>query len=285
MFSFSVVLFCSCASHDRKRTLPSLAVDLTKLEILSRGRIGLSAVNTKSGEHFQFRANERFPFCSTFKVIVVAAILEKSGRDAAFFRKRILFSKKEVEFAGYAPVTGTRYAEGMSIADLCAAAIQHSDNGAANLLIKQLGGIEAISDFASRTGDKAFRLDRWEPELNSAEPKDLRDTTIPAAMEETLKQILLGDVLPISQRQQLQKWLAGNKTGAKRIRAGLSDAWTVGDKTGTCSYGTTNDVGIISSSVDGPIVIAIFFTQDEKDAKPRDDVIASAAQLLSERLK
>jgi beta-lactamase class A len=281
----TLLLLSSCASKSLEAGSNSISYELAKLEASTGGRIGLSAVNTKTGEHFEYRSDERFPFCSTFKSIVVAAILEKAGEEPDLLNRRILFNRREVERAGYAPVTLDQYKQGMSVSELCAAAIQKSDNGAANLLIKIVGGVGAINEFSRRNGDHDFRLDRMEPNLNSALPNDQRDTTTPAAMETSLQQFLVGEKLPAEQRQQFREWLESSVTGNKRIRAGVRKLWKVGDKTGTCSYGTTNDVGILSSVINGPVVIAIFFTQKERNAKPRDDVIASAATLVDERLR
>ena len=127
---------------------------------------------------------------------------------------------------------------------------------------------------------RIYRLDRIEPELNTAIPGDLRDTTTPAAMGYSLQGLVLGDVLHFSQRQQLLSWLKNNKTGDARIRAGVPRGWLVGDKTGTGSYGTTNDIAIIWPPKQAPIIVVIYFTQHEKNAEPRDDIIASVTRLL-----
>jgi beta-lactamase class A len=127
----------------------------------------------------------------------------------------------------------------MTVAALCAATIQYSDNAAANLLIARLGGVAAVTAFARSIGDQAFRLDRLETELNTALPGDLRDTTTPAAMAESLNRLVLGSALTTAARKQLKDWLLGNTTGDTRIRAGVPRGWLVADKTGTGDYGST----------------------------------------------
>lgn len=254
--------------------------ELKKIEATAGGRLGVSAVSTETDIRIEYRAEERFPVCSTFKVIVAAAILQRSTRETQILQKHIHYKKEELEQSGYAPITAKHIADGMTIADLCAATLQYSDNAAANFLMKELGGPAAVTAYARTIGDDTFRLDRWEPELNTAIPGDLRDTSTPAAMEKSLQQLTLGDALALPQREQLVAWLQGNTTGGKRILAGVPKGWIVGDKTGTGSYGTTNDVGVIWPATGAPIVAAIYFTQNEKDARPRDDVIASATRIL-----
>lgn len=259
--------------------------NLSELETSSGGRIGLSARNTANNRVIQYRSEERFLFCSTFKALLVASVLKKSMSDPHLLEERIKYDKKDLEASKYSPITEKHLNDGMNIAQLCEATIQYSDNAAANLLLKKLGGPQAVTNFLRSIGDSKFRLDRWEPELNSAIPEDPRDTSTPNAVEKSLQQVLLGDTLGQSQRELLKTWLKGNTTGDTRIRAGVPTDWTVGDKTGTCSYGTTNDIGIIWPSKNAPIIVAIYFTQKEKDAEPKNDVIASVTRIVIEAFK
>ncbi|MCA0404139.1 MAG: class A beta-lactamase [Proteobacteria bacterium] len=255
----------------------SMQAKLAKLEARVGGRIGLTAINTSNNERIEYRADESVPFCSTYKVIDVAAILKKSMEESNFLQQKIVYKKSGL--IPYSPVTEKHLEEGMTIADLCQAAITYSDNTAANLLTKKLGGPEKVTAFARSIGDNQFRLDRWEPELNSATPKDLRDTTTPKAMAKSLERLVLGDVLALPQRQLLKTWLIHNTTGNARIRAGTPKGWLVGDKTGTGDYGTTNDIGIIWPPHCSPIVLALFYTQN-KNAAPGNEVIATITDMV-----
>ena len=255
--------------------------ELAKLEASANGRLGVAAINTGSGLRVHYRADERFPFCSTFKVMVAAAILKQSVADQDLLAKRIRYHKDELVKSGYAPITQKHIADGMTIAELCAATLQYSDNAAANFLVNELGGPAAITAYARSIGDNLFRLDRWEPELNSAIPGDERDTTTPAAMEKSLQGVTLRNALALPQREQLVTWLKGNTTGDKRLAAGVPKGWIVGDKTGTGSYGTTNDMGLLWPTHGGaPIVAVFYFTQNDKATAPRDDVIAAATRIV-----
>lgn len=166
----------------------------------------------------------------------------------------------------------------MSVKALCHAAML-SDNTAANLLLKQLGGLDKLNQFARSIGDMTFRLDRYEPYLNTSIPGDKRDTTTANAMSQSMDQIILGNVLPIMQRDLLIKWMQTNTTGDKRIKAGVNVSWVVGDKTGTGDYGTTNDIGVIWPNQCKPIVISVFYTQAQQNAKAQDVVIQKATSL------
>jgi len=247
---------------------------LARLESESGGRLGLFALDTADSCHVQWRGDERFPFCSTFKMMLAAAVL---ARGPALLAQHIKFQSRDL--VSYSPITSKYAGKGMTVAALCAATIQYSDNGAANLLIQRLGGTAAVTAFARSIGDQQFRLDRMETQLNSAIPGDLRDTTTPAAMAGSLQQLVLGEALPPAARKHLKDWLLGNTTGDTRIRTGVASGWQVADKTGSGDYGSTNDIGIIWPPGRAPIVLAVYFTQPGKDDKARSEIIAEATRI------
>jgi beta-lactamase class A len=256
----------------------SVQAQLAKLERALKGRLGVFALNTANGAQLSYRANEYFPMCSTFKVLLVSAILKRSTRIDGLMQQRIKYQQSNL--VTYSPITEQQVENGMTVAALCAAAIQYSDNTASNLLMNILGDPSAVTAFARSIGDRHFRLDRWETALNSAIPGDRRDTSTPNAMGRSLQRLVLGDALESNLRAQLQAWLRGNTTGAARIRAGVPADWQVGDKTGTGDYGTANDIAVLWPPGRSPVVIAIYTTQGDKDAKARNDVIAAAARIV-----
>jgi beta-lactamase class A len=256
----------------------SASARLAALEAESRGRLGVAALNTADGSRIDHRAAERFPFCSTFKMMVAAATLARSVQDGALMGKRIRYT--QADLVPHAPISGKHVDDGMTMAELCAAIIQYSDNPAANILMKELGGPAAITAYARSIGDTEFRLDRLETELNSAIPGDPRDTTTPQAMLQSMHQLVLGNALPPLQRAQLKEWMLGNTTGGDRIRAGVPPGWPVADKTGSGSYGTVNDIGVIWPPGRAPILLAVYLTQPGKDDKQRNDIIAAASRIV-----
>ncbi|KVP06584.1 class A beta-lactamase [Burkholderia ubonensis] len=267
----------ACASPLANASAVGAASSLAELERAAGGRLGVHALDTATGRRVQHRADERFPFCSTFKAILIAAVLAESVARPALFTQRVTY--RQADLLEWSPVTEKHVDTGMTVSELCEATAQYSDNAAANLLMKLLGGPAAVTAFARSIGDDTFRLDRWEPELNTALPGDARDTTTPAAMAASLRALALGDALPAPQRAQFAQWLRGNKTGDKRIRAGVPTGWQVGDKTGTGDYGTTNDIGVLWPPARGPIVLTVYYTQARADAKRKDDVIAAATRI------
>ncbi|MET7905833.1 class A beta-lactamase [Streptomyces sp. NPDC005355] len=259
---------------------------LRELEGEHSARLGVFARNTVTGESVLYRADEAFPICSVFKTLAAAAVLRDLDRNGEFLAQRIRYGEKDVEDSGYAPITGTpeHLANGMTVAELCAAAIAYSDNAAANLLLRELGGPTAVTRFCRSIGDGTTRLDRWEPALNSAEPWRTTDITSPGAIGRTYARLTLGNALTPRDRKQLTAWLLANTTSGARFRAGLPQDWTLGDKTGTGEYGTTNDVGVAWTRDRAPIVLAVLSTKDDADAPADEPLVAKTAALLASAL-
>ncbi|HDS8510076.1 class A beta-lactamase, partial [Escherichia coli] len=220
--------------------------------------------------------------CSTSKVMAAAAVLKQSETQKQLLNQPVEI--KPADLVNYNPIAEKHVNGTMTLAELSAAALQYSDNTAMNKLIAQLGGPGGVTAFARAIGDETFRLDRTEPTLNTAIPGDPRDTTTPRAMAQTLRQLTLGHALGETQRAQLVTWLKGNTTGAASIRAGLPTSWTVGDKTGSGDYGTTNDIAVIWPQGRAPLVLVTYFTQPQQNAESRRDVLASAARIIAEGL-
>ncbi|MFD7915847.1 class A beta-lactamase [Streptomyces sp. NPDC059752] len=259
---------------------------LRALEREYGARLGVYALDTATGRTVVHRADEPFPMCSVFKTLAAAAVLRDLDHDGTRLAQRIHYTLQDVTDAGGGSITERpeNIAGGLTVAELCSAAIAQSDNAAANLLLRELGGPTTITRFCRSLGDRTTRLDRWEPELNTAEPWRETDTTSPRAIGRTYARLSLGDALDSGDREQLNRWLLSNTTSGDRLRAGLPKDWAVGDKTGAGSYGTNNNVGIAWPPGRPPLVLAILSTMPEATA-PRDNtLIARTAKLLADAL-
>lgn len=255
---------------------------IQSLEKSFDGKIGVFAINTMNHAVFQYRVNTFFPIQSTFKVFVVAAILKQSEKNPQILKQKIIYQKKDL--VAWSPITERYLSKGMTIFDLCAVAMEYSDNTATNLLIKQLGGLQAIITFARSLHDNIFQLDHFEPHLNS-NPKKFEDVSTPFLMGKNLQHILLGHVLANKQRQQLITWMRNNTTGDKQIRSGVPKNWIVADKTGSGQYGITNDIAVIWPSTQLPIVLAVYIVQNKKMAEKHEELIALVTRIVISSFK
>lgn len=260
---------------------------LKRLEREHDARLGVFARDLATGRTVRYRADERFPMCSVFKGLAAAAVLRDLDHHGEFLAERIHYSKKYVTDAGYAPISSEpeNVAHGMTVAELCAAAVSHSDNGAANLLLRELGGPTAITRFCRSLGDATTRLDRWEPQLNSAEPWRTTDTTTPRAIGTTYGRLVVGRALAAEDRKRLKGWLIANTTNTKRFRAGLPEGWITADKTGGGSeYGVANDVGVAWPPGRSPVLLSVLSTTHAPEGPSDDALVAKAAELVAAAL-
>lgn len=256
--------------------------DPAGIEVRYGGRLGLASVDTGDGRRIDHRAGERFPMCSTFKLILVAAVLARIDGGRESLTRPVRFSARDM--LDYAPVTRRYLNQGaMTISALCEAAIAWSDNTAANLLLPLIGGPPGWTAWSRSIGDHQSRLDRIEPYLNTALPGDPRDTTTPAAMLQNLHSILLGNVLSVDSRRHLIDWLRGNTTGSERLRAGLPATWSSGDKTGTGDNGATNDIAILWPPKRKPILVCAYFVDSRAPARDRNEALAQVGRFIVSR--
>jgi beta-lactamase class A len=253
---------------------------LKALEQAHGGRLGVAILDTATGRRINHRGEERFPMCSTFKLLAVAAVLARVDRGELDLAQRIEFAKADL--VSYSPVTEKHVgAPGMTLAEVCEAAITLSDNTAGNLLLDRIGGPAGWTAFARALGDDTSRLDRRETILNEAMPGDPRDTTTPAAMLRDLQAVLLGDTLSAASKAQLVAWIEATRTGDARLRAGLPKGWRVGDKTGTSNNAVFNDIGIAWPPGRPPLLVTAYYAETPADGEGASAVIAEVGRIAA----
>jgi len=254
---------------------------IREIETRVDGRLGVAALDTGAGERLGHRSGERFPMCSTFKWLLAAQVLARVDAGEESLDRVVRYGPEDV--LEYAPVARDNLARGgMTVDELCAAAVRRSDNTAANLLLAASGGPEGLTAFLRGIGDPVTRLDRIEPAMNMVGPGDERDTTTPDAMVDDLRTLLLGDALSPASRELLAEWLVTATTGKTRLRAGLPEGWRVGDKTGTCGSGVAHDVAIAWPPGRAPILVAAYLAEADASFEECNAALADVGRAVAE---
>lgn len=255
---------------------------LTALEQQHGIEYGIAAIVPGSGVAFERNADDRFAMCSTFKVYAVSAILRLAQRGELDLDEAVPVTQADI--VSDSPVTSAAVGATMTWSELSRAALERSDNTAANLLLRRLGGPSAVTGLARTVGDTETRLDRWEPELNEAVPGDPRDTSTPAALAVGYQRLILGDGLNADSREMLTAWMRASVTSDERIRKGLPAGWAAADKTGGGSYGSVNDAGVVWNPAGTPLVLVIFTRSatDDPQAVRKNQAIADATAAIVE---
>lgn len=235
------------------------------IEAAGNGTLGAEIYDTSSGRSLGINRTLRFGHCSSFKLSLSAMVLARHASGAIDADKRVTWTGDELMFVS--PFTTQRLAEGASLRELAEATQKLSDNAAANILLRELGGPAALTTFWREIGDTASRLDRTEPSLNNVPPTEVRDTSTPMAMARTVAKLTFGDVLSAADRTSLKQWMVDTTTGANRVRAGIPREWLAGDKTGTSIWPRMGslyvDIGFIEPPGRAPLTFAAYFRARE----------------------
>lgn len=265
--AFAGLIVSGCSARSMTSDAPDFANRLRAIESASGGTLGVELFDTASGRSAGLNRDMRFGHCSSFKFSLAAMILARdaSGEDSA--DRHVTWTKDDLMFVS--PFAEKRVDEGATLRELAEFTQKYSDNAAANILLREVGGPEALTTFWRSLGDDVSRLDRYEPALNAVPPGEVRDTTTPAAMARTLAALAYGDALPQEHRAALRQWMMDTPTGLRRVRAGLPDGWVAGDKTGTGLMADTAgiyvDIGFAEPPGAAPITFAAYFRPPGSD--------------------
>jgi beta-lactamase class A len=251
------------------------AARMAAIEKGAGGRLGAYVLNTGDGHGAGWRAGERFALCSTFKLGLAAMTLREA--DAARLSLDESIAYKRADLLPNSPETEKHISEGhMPVAALAEAAQLFSDNCAANLLLKRLGGPAGLTHFWREIGDGQTRLDNYETQLNRVAPGEAHDTTTPEAMARGVARFAVGGLLAPASRARLVDWMTRTATGMKRIRAALPAGWRGGDKTGTAAYeglaSKINDIAVLfPPGGRAPLVVTGYFEAANITGKTRPE--------------
>lgn len=271
----------ACIPPDQS-PLGRLAAELRIIEAAGGGTLGVELFNTTTGMSVGLNRDRRFGHASSFKLSLAALLLQRHAAGTIDADRHVMWT--EADMINHAPFTRERMATGATLRELARATQTTSDNPAANILLRELGGPAGLTAFWRSLGDEISRVDRYEPEMNLVTAAEFRDTTTPAAMARTVAKIVYGDVLPEKERAELKGWMVETQTGLKRVRAGLPKGWVAGDKTGTSGLVGTDynyiDIGFAEGPKgEGPITFACYFRARQSVDEMLDSGQATLARI------
>lgn len=273
---------CQARADKPRNIFQRLPQQVAALEKTSGGRIGVYALDTDTGKFTGHREDQLFPMCSTFKFLLAAAVLKLVDDGKQSLTQPLPIPNKPL--VGHSPLTEPHAGATMSVAALCNAILNQSDNTAANVLLEAIGGPSSVTEFARSMGDQLTRLDRNEPDLNSSIDGDTRDTTTPTAMGKNLQRILLGNALKPASRRQITEWMENSLSGLERLRKDIPEGWRAADKTGSNGEHTTNDIAVIWPMRRPPVIVTCYITQCPGPETKRGAMIAEIGRYVREAI-
>ena len=256
-FLFGVALLgAGPAAAESSPELAPLEQQLAALANNLPTELGIAALDLSSNSSLCIKCEAAFPMASTVKVAVAAAYLSQ-----------VDYGRRSLDDM----IAGQR------ASTLLEAMLIHSDNGATDRLIRNLGGPSTVDGWLRFHGLTGIRMDRTIAQLLSARRDlwDVRDSSTPVAMTELLKKIDTGNVLKPSSQAYLLNVMGRCMTGKNRIRGMLPLGVRVENKTGTLS-GLTSDVGFIRLPDGRKIAVALF----ARGGTDRPHAIAAAARAI-----
>lgn len=233
---------------------------IAALEQKHGGRLGVFVQDTGTGRTLAYRADERFLLGSTFKGPLAAMVFARvdAGRDD--LAHPVPYGPHDLLPAS--PITTAHVAAGMlTVGALVQAILERSDNTAANLLLRRVGGPPALTAWLRSHGDTVTNIDSYELVGGWSGTKD---STTPRAIAATAARISLGDVLRPPVRALNNRWMAANVVGGKRLRAAFPPSWTTNDRTGT-SDTVCNDYAVARPPGHPPLLIAAYYEKPDLD--------------------
>lgn len=263
--------------------------DIAALEARHGGRIGLAAHS--GGRDIVYNGDARFLYCSSFKLFLAAATLQRADLGRERLERAVTITAADP--VGHSPVTRTFVGRDMTVQDLCQATVEVSDNGAANILIRELGGLDAWRRWYRSIGDQVTNVDRMELALNR--PDGVKDTTTPIQTLANLQAVyrapdqtsavarpthpLDGALLRPRSLDLLDAWLVASPTGPGRIKGGVGPGMVVAHKTGTSGTGHVIDIGMVRPVVGAPAFIAVYVEAAAATPEQREALVANTTRI------
>ncbi|WP_408900286.1 class A beta-lactamase [Photobacterium piscicola] len=231
-----------------------------------QGQIGVAVIDTQNNTQWNFNGSERFPMMSVFKTLACANVLYDVQQNTLSLTQKIDVTKAGL--INWNPITQNFVGGQMSLQSVCGAAMLMSDNYAANLALELIGGPQGLTTFLRTIGDNNTRLDHFEPKLNYVEKGAENDTTTPIAMMNTVKKLLIGNVLNAENKAQLQLWMTNNMVSDGLARAVLPQGWNIADRSGGGVNGSRTLTAMVWNKDHQPVFIGIFIANSKLKTLP-----------------
>jgi len=236
--------------------LVSVEQQLQSLMADKSADVGVAALDLNTGESLSIKGDTPFPMASTVKVAIAALYLSQVDHGQKTLDDTI---------------------RGESVRTLMNKMLIYSDNRAADILFKDVGGPRAVHRWLTDNGIQGVHVDRTIAQL-LADRRDLwdtRDSSTPKAMVDLLRRIYKGDLIKPDSRNYLLGVMAKCHTGKNRMKWLLPAGTPVEHKTGTLN-GLADDVGFITMPDGHRIAVAIF----ARGGSNRPQAIAEAARAI-----
>lgn len=303
----------------------ALAARVKEISAESRGRLGVAVKDLSTGQTWSLRGGERFPMQSVFKLPLGIAALRLEELKEVDLDEKIRITEKDLSPPWSLINRRWKGPTSYSLRDLTELAVITSDNSAADILMRRLGGPARVTSVLRELGVQGIRIDRYErvfqPEASglgsyqtgwhkqeawdsarstvslenrvaamTAYLKDPRDTSTPLGMLGLLSDLQTGRLLSRSNTVWILDVMTRTTTGATRLKAAMPAGASLAHKTGTGGdagmvNAASNDVGIITMPDGRRVAVVVFLTGSRAPEADREKVIADVGRAVISAMK
>lgn len=317
---------CQPAERTTAGTAPPMDTKLLDREIgaiAARAKpaaFDVGVLNIDGGETWALSATRAFPMQSVFKAPLGAAVLAQVDAGRLSLDEVITLTELDLS-PPYSPVADAwPRVKSYTVRDLLVRAVGGSDNTAADVLMKRIGGPGVVQAWLTDKHIRDLRIDRYERELQTdvygmapfrpewrgeaafatvlgavppdtrraamaAYLSDRRDTATVSAALDFLRKLVARQLLSPQSTDLLLQIMTESPTGQNRLKAGLPPDATLAHKTGTgrTDLGVnpaTNDIGVIRLKDGRRYGVAVFLAGSPASDAERDAMIADVARAV-----
>lgn len=226
-----------------------------------------------------------YAMLSTFKFPLALAVLHHLEQNHRSLETEIFVAKSDLLPNTYSPLRDAR-PEGnfrISVSELLKYCVSLSDNNACDILIKYLGGPEAIQNYLNRIGITDITITATEDMMHQSGNPYLNQAR-PSASIELLEKFINKTLLNSPYQEFLEKIMLETTTGADKLKGLLPPDTPVGHKTGSSDRNKAglkmadNDLGFVLLPNGKHYTIAVFIMDSMEDDKTNASVIARIAK-------
>lgn len=283
---FGLFFIFSCS------TKPSLEDKIKAVLEDKKAKVGVAILDFQDGSITEFNGNDSFPLQSVFKFHIAAKVLDLVDKDSWQLDSSIAIKASEITENIYSPLREEHGIKDMNMRldSLIYYMVSMSDNVSCDVLLRRIGGPEAVNSYFKEVGISGTQIQINEEEMQKEWEPQFKNVATPLSVLQTLHKFYLREYLSGTSHDFLWAMMENSKTGAKRIKAGVPKGSSVVHKTGS---GGRNDKGISSATNDAAIItlpngnkyiLVVFVGESSETDEVNEKIIADIAATVSDNL-
>ncbi len=248
-----------------------------------KATVGIALMSDDGKDTASIYGNRHFPLQSVFKFHIALAMLSQIDQGKFSLDQPIKIQKKDLLPKLYSPIRD-KYPNGttMNLSEMLAYTVSQSDNVGCDLLLKLLGGPEAVERYIKQSGTNDISIKVNEETQQANWDLQFKNWTTPRAAVNVLQTFYVNRNKRLSTQSHDFIWtvMKGTQTGQARLKGQLPKQTIVAHKTGssgTNKAGITaavNDIGIVFLPNGRYYFISVFVKDSRENEDTNEKLIA-----------